>query len=61
MTVPSFDLKIDAIPGKINTAYLKWINLEYIMDNVLSYCGKDHAFMPIAIRVVSYKNVWRLN
>ncbi len=54
-TVPSFDIKIDAIPGKINTACLKVDKPGIYYGQCSEFCGKNHAFMPIAIRVVSKK------
>ena len=51
--VPSFGIKIDAVPGKPNET---WCNVRKTgIYNVQSteLCGKDHAFMPIAIRVVT--------
>jgi cytochrome c oxidase subunit 2 len=59
--VPSFGIKIDAIPGKINETWFK-ANREGIYYGQCSeLCGKDHAFMPIAVRVVSQQafNEWQ--
>jgi cytochrome c oxidase subunit 2 len=51
--VPSFGIKIDAIPGRLNETWFK-ANREGIYYGQCSeLCGKDHAFMPIAVRVVS--------
>lgn len=52
-TIPSFGVKIDTIPGRLNEAWFK-ANREGIYYGQCSeLCGKDHAFMPIAVRVVS--------
>lgn len=52
-TIPSFGVKIDGIPGRLNEAWFK-ANREGIYYGQCSeLCGKDHAFMPIAVRVVS--------
>ena len=52
-TIPSFGVKIDAVPGRLNEAWFK-ANREGIYYGQCSeLCGKDHAFMPIAVRVVS--------
>ncbi len=54
--VPSFGIKIDAMPGRLNQAWFK-ANREGIYYGQCSeLCGKDHAFMPIQIRVVSDEN-----
>ena len=51
--VPSFGIKIDAVPGRLNETWFK-ANREGIYYGQCSeLCGKDHAFMPIAVRVVS--------
>ncbi len=52
-TIPSFGVKIDTIPGRLNEAWFN-ANREGIYYGQCSeLCGKDHAFMPIAVRVVS--------
>ncbi len=52
-TIPSFGVKIDTVPGRLNEAWFK-ANREGIYYGQCSeLCGKDHAFMPIAVRVVS--------
>ncbi|MBN9440889.1 MAG: cytochrome c oxidase subunit II [Bosea sp. (in: a-proteobacteria)] len=52
-TVPSFGIKIDAIPGRLNETWFQ-AEREGIYYGQCSFiCGQDHAFMPIAIRVVS--------
>ena len=51
--MPAFGLKIDAIPGRLNETWFK-AYLEGIFYGKCSFiCGQNHAFMPIAIRVVS--------
>ena len=48
--VPSFGVKIDAIPGRLNETWFK-VNSEGMYYGQCSeLCGKDHAFMPIAVR-----------
>jgi cytochrome c oxidase subunit 2 len=52
-TVPSFGIKIDAIPGRLNETWFK-AEREGIYYGQCSFvCGQEHAFMPIAFRVVS--------
>ena len=51
--MPAFGVKVDAVPGRINET---WFNAEkegLYYGQCSELCGKDHAFMPIAIRVVS--------
>ena len=53
VTVPSFGIKIDAIPGRLNETWFK-AEREGIYYGQCSFiCGQDHAYMPIAVRVVS--------
>jgi hypothetical protein len=51
--VPSLGVKVDAIPGRINEAwiYIKFPGLYYGQCSEL--CGVNHAFMPISIEAVS--------
>src|SRR5947209_1300264 len=51
--VPSFGIKIDAIPGRINETWFKATREGVYYGQCSELCGKDHAFMPIAVRVVS--------
>jgi cytochrome c oxidase subunit 2 len=52
-TVPSFGIKIDAIPGRLNETWFK-AEREGIYYGQCSFiCGQNHAYMPIAFRVVS--------
>jgi cytochrome c oxidase subunit 2 len=51
--VPSFGIKIDTIPGRINETWFKATREGVYYGQCSELCGKDHAFMPIAVRVVS--------
>src|SRR5246500_1065311 len=51
--VPSFGIKIDAIPGRLNETWFKATKLGVFYGQCSELCGKDHAFMPIAVRVVN--------
>jgi cytochrome c oxidase subunit II len=51
--VPSFGIKIDAIPGRLNETWFKATKTGMFYGQCSELCGKDHAFMPIAIRVVT--------
>jgi cytochrome c oxidase subunit II len=58
--VPSFGIKIDAIPGRINETWFKATREGVYYGQCSELCGKDHAYMPIAVRVVSEQafNAW---
>ncbi|MEL6375814.1 MAG: cytochrome c oxidase subunit II, partial [Pseudomonadota bacterium] len=52
-TIPAFGVKQDAVPGRI--AQL-WFNAEkegIYFGQCSELCGKDHAYMPITVKVVS--------
>jgi cytochrome c oxidase subunit 2 len=59
--VPSFGIKADAVPGRINETWFKAEREGIFYGQCSELCGKDHAFMPIAVRVVSQEqyNTWR--
>lgn len=50
--LPAFGVKIDAIPGRLNETWFKATKTGMFYGQCSELCGKDHAFMPIAIRVV---------
>lgn len=52
-SVPAFGIKIDAIPGRLNETWFKATKVGVYYGQCSQLCGKDHAFMPIAVRVVS--------
>jgi cytochrome c oxidase subunit 2 len=51
--VPSFGIKIDAIPGRLNETWFKATKEGVYYGQCSELCGKDHAFMPIEVHVVS--------
>jgi cytochrome c oxidase subunit 2 len=51
--LPSFGLKLDAIPGRLNETWFKATREGIFYGQCSELCGRNHAFMPIAIRVVS--------
>src|SRR4051795_12756461 len=51
--VPAFGVKIDAIPGRLNETWFKATKVGMFYGQCSELCGKDHAFMPIAVRVVN--------
>lgn len=62
-TIPAFGVKMDAIPGRWNEA---WVNISkpgIYYGQCSEICGKDHSYMPIEIKAVSkeeYKN-WAIS
>jgi cytochrome c oxidase subunit II len=58
--VPSFGIRIDAIPGRINETWFKATKEGVFYGECSELCGKDHSFMPIAVHVVSQAdfNTW---
>lgn len=51
--MPSFGIRIDAIPGRLNETWFNADREGLFYGQCSELCGKDHSFMPIAIRVVS--------
>ena len=51
--LPAFGIKVDAVPGRINETWFRAEREGIYYGQCSELCGKDHAFMPIAIRVVS--------
>ena len=51
--IPSFGIKIDAVPGRLNETWFKATKEGMFYGQCSELCGKDHAFMPIAVRVVN--------
>ncbi len=58
--VPSFGVKRDAVPGRINETWFKAVKEGVYYGQCSELCGSRHAFMPITVRVVSDKqyNEW---
>jgi cytochrome c oxidase subunit 2 len=51
--VQSFGVRVDAVPGRLNETWFKAEREGIYYGQCSKICGKDHAFMPIAFRVVS--------
>ena len=51
--VPSFGVKIDAVPGRLNETWFNARETGMYYGQCSELCGQDHAFMPIAVRVVT--------
>jgi cytochrome c oxidase subunit II len=52
-SVPSFGIKIDAVPGRLNKTWFKADHEGVFYGQCSNICGIDHAFMPIEVHVVS--------
>lgn len=52
-TVPSLGFKIDAIPGRLNETWFLVEREGIYYGQCSELCGRNHAFMPIAIKAVS--------
>ena len=50
--VPSFGIKTDAVPGRLNEGWFLVRETGTYYGQCSEFCGKNHAFMPIEIRVV---------
>ncbi len=52
-TVPAFRIKMDAVPGRLNNTWFKATKVGTYYGQCSELCGKDHAYMPIEVKVVS--------
>ena len=52
-SVPSLGFRMDAIPGRLNQTWFKADREGIYYGQCSRLCGQNHAFMPIAVRVVS--------
>lgn len=61
--VPAFAVKRDAIPGVVNAS---WVKIDKdaagktFRGECAELCGKDHAFMPVVVKVMTKENfkIW---
>ena len=51
--VPSFWVQMDAVPGRVNETWFKVDRPGVYFGQCFQLCGTKHAFMPIAVEVVS--------
>jgi len=51
--VPSFGIKQDAIPGFVRDTWFKTDKIGDYHGQCQELCGKEHAYMPIEVKVVS--------
>lgn len=55
-TIPAFGVKMDAVPGRLNETWFHAEREGLYYGQCSELCGKDHAYMPIAVRVVSQED-----
>ena len=51
--VPSLGVKVDAVPGRLNETWFRVDQEGIYYGQCSELCGKDHAYMPIAVHAVS--------
>jgi len=51
--VPAFGVKLDAVPGRHAKTWFKAEKEGLYFGQCSELCGKDHAYMPITVKVVS--------
>ena len=54
-TIPAFGVKQDAVPGRLAQLWFKAEKEGVYFGQCSELCGKDHAYMPITVKVVSQK------
>ena len=52
-TIPAFGVKQDAIPGFVRDTWFRAEKVGTFRGQCSELCGKEHAFMPIVVKVVS--------
>jgi cytochrome c oxidase subunit II len=52
-TIPAFGVKQDAVPGRIAQLWFRPEQEGVYFGQCSELCGKDHAYMPITVKVVS--------
>ena len=55
-TIPAFGVKQDAVPGRLGQLWFKSEKEGVYFGQCSELCGKDHAYMPITVKVVSQEN-----
>jgi cytochrome c oxidase subunit 2 len=51
--LPSFGVKLDAVPGRLQQTWFRAEKKGWFYGQCSELCGRNHAFMPIAVHVVS--------
>lgn len=53
-TVPSFGIKLDAVPGRLNATVLEVQRSGIFYGQCSELCGAGHGFMPITVEAIHY-------
>jgi cytochrome c oxidase subunit 2 len=51
--IPAFGVKKDTVPGRLNEIWVRITKEGVYYGQCSELCGKDHAYMPIAVEAVS--------
>ena len=54
--IPSFGVKIDTIPGRVNETWFKAEEVGTYFGQCSELCGLQHSYMPIVVEVVSQED-----
>ncbi len=59
-TIPAFGVKLDAVPGRVMRTWFRADKVGTYYGQCSELCGKDHAYMPIGVKVMSQTdyNAW---
>lgn len=52
-TIPAFGVKLDAVPGRLQETWFNADREGVYFGQCSELCGKDHAYMPITVKVVA--------
>ena len=58
-TIPAFGVKQDGVPGRLAQLWFKAEREGIYFGQCSELCGKDHAYMPITVKVVSQEEYER--
>ena len=56
-TIPAFGVKLDAVPGRLNTVYFTISKVGYYFGQCSEICGEYHSAMPIEV-LAALKNTF---
>jgi heme/copper-type cytochrome/quinol oxidase subunit 2 len=57
-SVPSFGVKVDAVPGRLNQVFIKIHTPGTYYGQCSEICGVNHSFMPIKVRAMNVKSFY---
>jgi len=55
--IPSFGIKMDAVPGRVNNVFVYIKREGTFYGQCSEICGVNHGFMPITVQVADYDSV----